>query len=410
MERNEKTPLWTKNFLLVTLCNLLLCFVFQMLIPTLPMFVARLGASGVEIGLIVGIFTISAVLTRPFAGKAIDTMDRKKLLFIALLLFLACVCGYYWLASIFLVLALRFVHGIAWGITTTTYGVMASDTIPPARLGEGMGYFTLSNNIALAIGPVVGLALMNRYGFGVLFAVATGITLLLLAVSQFVPESKTVASQKPGETPSIWTRILERNSLFPSFLVFFVGINYGGILSFLTLFGQEAGLENVSLFFLINAVFIVLIRPLSGKLFDRKGPSWVLLPGAFFWATGLLLLSYATSSATLMTAALFFGIGYGAIQPALQAWAVHRAGPSRRGMATGTFLSFYDLGIGLGSVVLGMIAQSTSYAMMYRWSALVPIGYLLVFAWYMWRGRGQKTVQRHIAGKAEPFQIEAGMD
>ncbi|MGE5703400.1 MAG: MFS transporter, partial [Clostridia bacterium] len=367
-------PLWTKRFFIVTICNLLLCLTFQMLVPVLPVLVEQMGASGVQIGLVMTVYTLAAVIIRPFAGHVLDRWNRRVALSAALVLYIACTTGYYMLSTVLLVLLLRFLHGISWGITTTTYSVFASEVVPSKRLGEGMGYFGLSFNLALALGPLIGLALLNDFGFGPLFSILTGLSVLLLVLSQFLPYRKqTHTAKQPVVTGSFVDRLVEKRALFPSILVFFVGINYGGILTFLPLFGKEAGLAQIGLFYLINAVFIVLVRPISGRLFDRKGNMWVLVPAAFFWGSGLFVLSYAHSLATMITASLLFGIGYGAVYPALQALAVHRAGPARRGMATGTFFSFYDLGIGLGSLGLGVIAKYSSYAVMYRYSALIPV-------------------------------------
>ncbi|MNG06133.1 major facilitator superfamily transporter [compost metagenome] len=130
---------------------------------------------------------------------------------------------------------------------------------------------------------------------------------------------------------------------------------------------------------------VLLVRPVTGILFDRKGPAWVLLPGAFFTMAGLWLLSYAHSNLSLAIAALCYGIGFGSIQPALQAWTIARSSPERRGAANGTFFSANDLGIGLGAMALGAIANwYGSYAIMYRYSTTLIIVFLLIYGWSFW--------------------------
>lgn len=383
---NQTEPLWTKDFVLLALSNFFLFVGFQMLIPTLPLFVTERGGDQLAVGLVVSLFTVSALLVRPFAGKALDSVGRRPVLMVGLALFLLCVAGYYWMATIALVLGLRFVHGIGWGIATTTYGTIASDLIPAARRGEGMGYFGMFSSLAMALGPLVGLWLTQSFGFGWLFAISSVLTALAMLLSRPV---KMAAPAGAGRRQPATERsgLVERKALFPSLLVLFLGVTYGGIVSFITLFGQEAGIGNVGLFFLFNALSLMLIRPVAGKLFDRKGHAWVLLPGGIVLAAGLLTLSYSTTSFGLIAAAILFGSGFGAVQPSLQAWTIHRVPPNRRGAANGTFFSAFDLGIGAGAMLLGAVAKAIGFALMYRCSVVVILLYLIIYLAYVIRER-----------------------
>jgi predicted MFS family arabinose efflux permease len=134
---------------------------------------------------------------------------------------------------------------------------------------------------------------------------------------------------------------------------------------------------------LFNAISVFIVRPLSGQLFDRKGHFWVLFPGTLFSMLGLILTSYASSTLTLIIAAILYGIGFGAIQPSIQAWVISRSAPSRRGAANATFYSAFDLGIGGGGMLLGVVAQMTSYGQMYRYSSICLVLYLVFYFIYM---------------------------
>ncbi|MGG4447677.1 MFS transporter, partial [Brevibacillus porteri] len=136
---------------------------------------------------------------------------------------------------------------------------------------------------------------------------------------------------------------------------------------------------NVGWFFLTNALAMVLIRPFSGKLYDRKGHIAVLPPGAIFVGVSLLLLSLTTTESLLLVSAAFYGLGYGMIQPSIQAWMVKVVTPEQRGMANGLFFNSIDLGIAVGSVLLGVIATHSSYSVMYRWSAACLLLFLIVY-------------------------------
>jgi MFS family permease len=389
----QKSALWTRDFVLLALANLCLFFSFQMLIPTLPAFVTDMGGDELQVGMVISVFTISAVLTRPFAGRSLDTAGRRKTLLTGLTIFILSVAGYYWLALVTLVLALRFIHGIGWGIVSTAFGTVAADLVPAERRGEGMGYFGLSSTLAMALAPMIGIGLMNAYGYGVLFAVSLVLAVLSLGLSQLVRYQQYAPAQSPGggAKTSFWAGLIERSALFPSLLSLLFAITYGGVVSFITLFGREAGIENVGWFFLANATIMLVTRPLSGILFDRKGPHAVLLPGAFFTMAGLILLSFAHSGWMLVVAALFFGTGFGLIQPSAQAWSIQRAAPERRGAANGTLFSAFDLGISVGAMALGFVAKGTSYAEMYRWSLVVMGVYLAVYLWYLFAGGKKKS-------------------
>lgn len=379
--------LWTKDFILLTLSNLLLFFGFQMLLPTLPVYVSNLGGDNSAIGLVIGIFTISAILIRPFSGAALDLISRKLILFIGLAICFVAIGAYYWATTIFLLLLLRIVHGAGWGTSTTTYGTIASDIIPASRRGEGMGYFGLGSTLAMALGPMIGIWVMKSFGFGLLFLISLLSTLFSMALTKWmaIPQPHR-APQKRVET-RFYEKFMEKEALFPSFLVLMMGVTYGGIISFITLYGKETGIGNVGWFFLTNALFLFVVRPIAGKIFDLKGHVWVLVPGAIFCIFGLFLLSDTKSLFGLILSAMFYGIGFGAIQPSLQAWTIQRVLPFRRGVANATFYSGFDLGIGGGAMILGPVAQMTNFSLMYRFSCFFLVIYLIVYGIYLLKMR-----------------------
>ncbi|MDD9269996.1 MFS transporter [Paenibacillus sp. GCM10023248] len=387
-ERKKRKPLWTKAFLITSLSNLLLFFSFQMLIPTIPTHVAQLGGNDMQVGLVIGIFTISSLITRPFAGRALDLLGRKHVLLVGLAICTLTIAGYSYMAVVALILAARFVHGIGWGMSTTSLGTVIADIIPPERRGEGMGYYGLSNTFAMALAPLTGLWLMQTFSFHRVLLISTLLALLSLFSSLFISYEKPVSPRKQAQRPKLIDRLWERSAILPSVMLLFTAICYGGIVTFITLYGHEAGISNVGWFFLCNAAMVLIVRPITGVLFDRKGPVWVLLLGALFTISGLLLLSYAHSELSLAIAALCYGVGFGSLQPALQAWTIARAAPDRRGAASGTFFSANDLGIGLGAMVLGAFANITgSYALMYRCSTVLIVIFLIIYGWSFWQAQ-----------------------
>lgn len=387
-----KEKLWTKDFIILSLSNFFLFFGFQMLLPTLPMYVSYLGGEDSAVGLVIGIFTVSALLIRPFSGAALDIFGRKLFLLVGLVICLIAIGIYGFATSIVFILLLRIIHGLGWGVSTTAYGTVVSDIIPPSRRGEGMGYYGMSTTLAMAVAPVTGIWLINHWGYNTLFLISCISTVISLVLSPLLQIKKGNAESTPKSNKETFTSLLlEKSALFPSLLVFFMTFANGGVVGFITLFGREVGIENVGWFFSINALFLLLVRPISGKIYDKKGHQWVILPGAVFGIISLLLLSATTTLSGLIASAVFFGLTFGSIQPSLQAWLIERAEPRRRGAANATFFSAFDLGIGSGAMILGAIAGMTNYATMYLFTSLLFVILLLVYGTYIFKNRNSKS-------------------
>jgi MFS family permease len=348
-----------------------------------------------DAGLMLGVFVVAALFTRPFAGRALDRMGRRKILLTGLLAFIISLISLTWALSVGIVLLLRAVQGIGWGITTTAYGTIVSDLIEPSRRAEGIGYYGISNTIGLATAPLFGIWVMQQFGFAPLFLTATAMVMINVGLAWLINLPSLPADQGSTEKKKD-DNLIERKALFPALLAMFMTIVHGGILSSLTLFGLEVGIVNVGWFFLVNAVFIVLARPVAGKIFDQKGHEYILIPGGISLGLGLLLLSYATNVMTLTGAAIFYGLGFGSIQPTLQAWTINRVSPHRRGAAIGTYFSAFDLGLGTGAVLLGLIAKWTSYAVIYRISIVFMVIYGLVYGLYLINEKKQAISKNNI--------------
>lgn len=446
---NEQQRLWTRDFVLLSLSCLFLFLAFEMLMPALPVYIAQIGGTTTEIGVVMGCFTISAVLIRPFSGHAAGKRGKKRLLVIGGLMCLIATGFYYAAVTVLWLLLIRFLHGFGFGIATTLYGTMASDLVPPSRMGEGMGYFGLANTVAVSIGPFVGVVLMEQAGYGTLIVVSTALlacaclfnaALKAKAVPEAAPPAEqarsgdrsllpgvrqpqdegTVGGEAPPGSPrrpaadgsalplaeaasalpssapaspgssaqaAPKLRLIERRALFPSLLGMMSGFGFGGILSFIALYGKEIGVANIGYFFLVASIFEVLIRFVSGRLFDRKGPYWVVAPSALLACASTYILSYAQSTATLLVAAALFGMGFGAMFPALQAWVINRVDAGSRGSATATFFNLFDVGVAGGAALLGVLAEWTGYSVMYRLSCLFYVALIVLHTAYALRGR-----------------------
>lgn len=347
-----------------------------MTLPTIPLFVEELGGNDQLIGFVVGIFTFSALLVRPFAGRMLETKGRGFIYLIGLAIFVVSVGSFGFAASIAFLFLMRIVQGVGWGFSTTASGTIATDLIPPRRRGEGMGYFGLSGNVALAMGPTLGLALAEVITFKQLFLGSAFLGLTALLLASRITYKKVGKSEQELERRK-WD-VYEKSALQPSLLLLFITVTFGGIASFLPLYSAQKGIEGIQWYFFIFAMALMLSRSFAGRLYDKKGHGAVFLPGTLLIMAAMILLAWLPNSLVMFIAAGLYGLGFGSVQPALQAWAVQDAPMNRKGMANATFFSFFDLGVGVGAMAFGQIGHWLGYGSIYIASAIsVSVSILL---------------------------------
>lgn len=365
--------LWTRDFVLICVINLVIFTAFLMLLPTLPVYVERLGGQESMVGMITGIFTVAAVAVRPWVGFELDRRGRKGVFLAGLAVFVAVAAAYQFTSTILWLVILRVIHGVGWGGSTTASGTIAADIIPPFRRGEGMGYYGLFNNLAMALAPAFGLFLISRFGFSELFTTSSLLALLalLLAAAMRMPPLPKEGGARPA--------LFETSSLPPALIMFFITFTWGGVISFLSLYAMEKGIANIGIYFTIYAVVLMVVRPISGAISDRHGPAPVVVPGLIFISLAMLFLAEAQNLWWFVLATVLNGLGFGATQPTLQALTINLAPPTRRGAANATFFSAFDLGIGAGAILLGIVSQLAGFSYMYLIAALSGPAGLLVF-------------------------------
>jgi MFS family permease len=344
-----------------------------MLLPTLPLYAQTLGGNETVAGTLVGIFTISAVLVRPWFGNLLDQRGRKVILIIGASILLVAVLAYHLAFSIITLLACRVVHGVGWGASSTATGTMASDVIPAVRRTEGMGYYGIAATIAMSLGPALGLYLVKYSSYSALFTGSALLAAVGLVGSLFINYELSRESRPRAEIPSAKGVILEKTAIPPAVVLFFITLTYGGIVSFLPAYANYRGVENIGMFFTVYALVLLFGRPIIGKLSDRYGARKFLVPGILTIATALLLLTQASSLPIFLLVGVVYGLGFGTVQPILNALVISLSPPERRGAANATFAMAMDLGIGLGAVTLGFLAQKMGYVYMFSSSAIFAL-------------------------------------
>jgi MFS family permease len=375
----EPEKIWTKDFTLICLSNFFIFLGFQMTLPTIPLFVEKLGGNDQLIGVVVGLFTFSALLIRPYAGHALESKGRRFIYLTGLAIFVLSVGSFGIAASLYFLFLMRIIQGVGWGFSTTASGTIATDLIPAKRRGEGMGYYGLFGNIALAVGPTLGLFLVGVLPFSQLFMICAGLGLMALLLSSRIQFKKVHPPIKAIKTKGNKWDLYEKSALPASFLMFFITVTFGGIASFLPLYATQKGIQGLQWYFLLYAIALMLTRTFAGKIYDQKGHRVIFPLGALLIVFAMILLAWLPNQLVLYGAAILYGLGFGSIQPALQAWSVQNSPANRKGMATATFFSFFDLGIGIGAIVFGQIAYWFNYSAIYIAAAISVATAILLY-------------------------------
>lgn len=356
-----------------------------LLFAVLPVFVVQqLHGAESQVGLIMGAFAVSSVLCRPLSGRMVDLWSRKAGLSIGSLIYCIAPALYTRAASVPIMLGLRFFHGIGIAIYTTAGSVFVADLAPPARCGEAMGYYGMALNLAMAIGPALGVVLVDQIGFTGLFWLSASLALISLVLVQFIHDplrAHIYADQGRLERPALFSRA----ALFPGFIAMCMTMTFGAVVSFLPLFVQHYQLGNAGLFFTVYSIVVVILRPLSGRLSDRFGRAAVIIPGMVFLAVSMTILAYASSVYSLLWAAVLQGVGFGAVHPSIMALVVDRSTAHDRGPALATLMMAFDIGVGLSAIGLGLVLERTNFTVMYLCAGGIALIGAIAVAASTWR-------------------------
>lgn len=387
-----KNKLWSRNYIIALLTNLFMYLGFYLLAPTLTTYAKQIGGTSFQASMVVSVFSITGLVCR-FSTDAVCNKLGKKLVILGGL----CILGLTTLSYVFMpitgVIALRAVQGVGWGIGSTAIAAVFSEIVPEKRRGEGMGYYSLSMIVSMSVATVIAIMVMNKYNFNVIAALSITFVIISVLLLQGLVINKGIKAKNDTVNKKSFSigEVFEKNALLPSFLCFLLAVTFCGIMSYIMIYGKEIKMNNIWLYFAGHVVAILVTRPFIGKIVDRKGHLPVILPGAVSMIIGLIILSYVHSLPTLVVASLFYGLGYGAVQPSLQVWAVNRSPEHRKVAANGTFLSSMDLGFTFGAIALSFIADGSGYAVMYRTSSIFMVIFLGIYIYSQIKERSSET-------------------
>lgn len=379
--RQERTPkvdstarerLISPTFVLAWVVNFLQYLLFYLLVTTIALYAVReFAASQTASGLAASSFVIGATLGRIFCGYVIDTLGKRPVLLVSAVVIALTSTLYLVVDSLPLLIAVRIIHGCAYAFASTALMAIAQTAIPSRRRAEGTGYFALTSTLATAVGPALGLALVGAFTYDILFIASLAIAVLALALSIFLRPSaaqrQAIAEAKKATRPRFSFRDIAHPAVAPiGAFMLLIGLAYGGVITFLNGYAVERGvLTGAGLFFLAYAVPMLLMRPVLGRLQDKRGDNIVVYLGLALFILALGMLALATADWHVVLAGALTGLGYGTLMPACQAIAVNAVPREKIGTGISTLFLFMDLGLGLGPILLGALVAATGYGTMY---------------------------------------------
>ena len=376
-----KDRLVTPGYVLILAANFLLYFAFYLILPVLPFYLTEVFQTGnAAVGVILSCYTVASLCIRPFSGYLLDTLARKPLYLIAYFVFITVFAGYILAGVLSLFIMLRVVHGLAFGMVTVAGNTIVIDITPSSRRGEAVGYYGLMNNIAMSFGPMIGLFMHDTCSFETIFLCS-----LLSGTAGFVAAClvKTPVKQPVKREPISLDRFVLIKGIPAGVALLLLSIPYGMTSTYIAMYAKEIGITLSSgLFFTFMAIGMAVSRMFSGRQVDKGHITQVITLGlylvciCFFTLSAcdkLMQINPELTDVLFFMVALLLGVGFGTMFPAFNTLFVNLAPNSQRGTATSTYLTSWDVGIGIGLVLGGYIAQFTSFDMAYLFGACLTV-------------------------------------
>lgn len=387
----------TRDFVLSFFAQFTFSSVFSILIPTIPIYLSRMGAKEAEIGVLVGAFSVSSLLLRPLVGRALLKIPERRFMIAGALFYTLSSIAYLVAPPFWPLLAVRVFQGIGLALFSTASFTLVANITPETHRGQIISYFYLSINFAFALAPYFGMLLINQFdfpfNFQLLFLVSTGLSLCCLFITLKLKKMQGVPLVDPSSQKQPF---LSREALPPAIIAFLITITWGALTAFFPLYALSQGVDNPGLFFAAFAITLILARGLGGKILDIYAREKIMFPCLFTLVISMAILAFSSTLPMFILVAIIWGMGTAFLYPSLVAYTLDRAGSSR-GPAMGTFTALTDLGAGMGSVIMGIILQLTNYPIMFLCLALTGVINLLYFHFFV-RRKPQNLLSRALGG------------
>jgi len=373
----------TRDFILASISQFAFSIAYQVLFPTLPIYLSRLGSTEVDIGVLIGILGVSSLVFRPFIGRALLKTPEKNFMIAGAILFAFTSVAYLFALPFWPFFIVRVFQGIGFALFQTASFTFISNISPEAHRGQTLSYYLLAVNISLAISPSFGMFIINHFSFTLLFLICLGLSLCSL----FMTNKLGTRQASPLEDSSTKEGfLLSRKALPASIIGFFFSLTWGALTAFFPLYAINHGVTNPGFFFTAVAITLILGRALGGRILDLYSRERVILPCLIACIISMAILAFSKSLPMFILVAVIWGIGHAFLFPLLLVYAIDRIGSSR-GPAMGTFTGFSDLGMSLGPAIMGIIIHLTSYPTMFLCLALAGIINLNYFYFFVRKKR-----------------------
>ncbi len=369
----------TGDFILAFLTLFAFILAHYMLTPTLPIYLEGLGAKEAEIGVLVGAFGASSLVLRLFVGQALRTYSERSIMMAGALVFTMTFLGLLVLPLFWPLFVVRLFQGLSFAFLDTAVLAFVVRIVPPAQTAQGLSYCLLAVNFSLALAPILGMFLIGRFNFTVLFLVGVGLSLCALLSGSLVKGPKIVRSRGLAAQKGF---VINGKVIPAAMSSFFQNFIWGSLLAFVPLYGVRRGVSNPAPFFTAIAVMTIACRILGGRIldvFDRERMVAALMVVSML---SCVILAFAKTLFVFVAMGALWGIGAAFLFPALMAMAMDRAGSSG-GTAVGTFRALGDSGLALGPVVMGIIISWTTYPVMFLCLGLTSLINLVYFSFFV---------------------------
>jgi len=361
---------------------------FSMILPELPEYLRLMGGEK-YIGYIVGMFTISAAISRPISGFLTDRIGRIPIMIFGTVVTMLCGVAYIFIQGVTLFLILRFVHGMSSGFRPTGSTTYLTDIVPVGKRGEAMGFLGIAGSTGMAAGPALGSIIKEEFSFDIMFMVSSIMGFIALLLTLQLKETLTADSKSISQDRK-WYEVFEPAAIPAALVMLFDTFSFGVILTVIPDLMADLGLKYKGLFNAVLVVSSILVRWIAGKASDHYGRIPLLKTGTLILLLSLALLSVANSIALAMLGAVLFGLALGITRPSIFAWTTDLAPQNRIGTSLSTMLLALEIGIGSGAFVSGALYDNDlkNIPMIFRLAWIISFAGLIVIFIY---GRKHRT-------------------
>lgn len=347
-----------------------------MLMATLPLYVISLGGNKTDAGIVAGAAQLTAMLFRPFVGWLTDAWRRRPVVLIGTSCYGVASLVYLISGTIPFLLVGRMIHGFGASCYTTAANVYVADIAPTDRRAEALGLFSAAQAIGIMVGPVIGFFIIGAASFHHMFYFTGAVAVVALLISLLAREKRQTSAIKRHRW-SLRTDILATDALPMAWMALCMGMGFGAVNAFVSIFAQPRGVANPGFYFTVQAIALLISRTFASRLADRYGRATTIVPGIILMTIALAILPLAHGYHFFIIAASLFGFGFGAAQPATMALLIDRVRFEQRGLATSTYYIGFDLGLAMGSILLGMVSERWGFGVMWPVAATITVFSLL---------------------------------